>query len=226
MGLVNAVRDVCTIKRLLTRAEAEARSGGEQTPGPEHLLLAATALSDATAARALERVGVGPQLLRTAIEEAHASALAAVGIEVEHPSGGTAGLRSPASGIFRSTPQAQQVFQEAVALARSTQPSGLQGAHVIAAICDLEHGTTARAFSALAVDRDRLWEAACAEARISCAGGARSDSGATPTVSCSQDVWPGEPTKLALEPPLQSYVARQQLQAAASLSLWDTRWST
>ena len=122
MGPVNAVREMGTMKRLLTRAEAEARSGGEQTPGPEHLLLAATALSDGTAARALERVGVGPQRLRTAIEEAHASALAAMGIEVEHHFGGTPGLRSPASGVFRSTPQAQQAFQEAVALARSTKP--------------------------------------------------------------------------------------------------------
>ena len=167
MGLVNAVREMRTIKRLLTRAEAEARSGGEQTPGPEHLLLAATALSDGTAARALERVGVGPQRLRTAIEEAHASALAAVGIEVEHHSGGTAGLRGPASGVFRSTPQAQQVFQEAVALSKSTKPSRLQGAHVVAAICDLEHGTTARALAALTVDRDRLREAARAEVGIS-----------------------------------------------------------
>jgi ATP-dependent Clp protease ATP-binding subunit ClpA len=94
MGLSNAVRDMRTIKRLLTRAEAEARSGGEQTPGPEHLLLAATTLPDGTAARALERVGVDPQRLRTAIEEAHACALAAVGIEVELRSGSTAGLRA------------------------------------------------------------------------------------------------------------------------------------
>lgn len=53
MGLVNAARDMRTIKRLLTEAEAEARSGGDQSPGPEHLLLAATTLPDGTAARAL-----------------------------------------------------------------------------------------------------------------------------------------------------------------------------
>ncbi len=166
MGLVNAARDMRTIKRLLTRAEAEARSGGEETPGPEHLLLASTTLPDGTAARALARVGVDPQRLRTAIEEAHAGALAAVGIEVEHRSGGAAGLRSPATGAFRSTPQAQQVFQEAVALSKSTTPSLLQGAHVVAAACNLEHGTAARALAALGVDRDRLREAARAEVGI------------------------------------------------------------
>lgn len=166
MGLINAVRDMRTIKQLLARAEAEARSGGEQTPGPEHLLLAATTLPDGSAARALERIAVDPQRLRPAIEEAHASALAAVGIEVEPRPGGTAGLHSPATGAFRATPRAQQVFQEAVALSKSVKPSQLRGAHVVAAICDLEHGTAARALAALGVNRDRLRDAARAEAGL------------------------------------------------------------
>ncbi|SDE86222.1 Clp amino terminal domain-containing protein, pathogenicity island component [Blastococcus fimeti] len=166
MGLVNAVRDMRTIKQLLTRAEAEARSAGEQTPGPEHLLLAATALPEGTATRALQRIGVDPQQLRTAIEEAHERALAAVGIEVERGDAGEGALRSPAAGAFRSTPQAQQVFREAVALSKSTRPSVLKGAHVVAAATGLEHGTAARALVALGVDRSRLREAACAEAGI------------------------------------------------------------
>ncbi len=103
MGLVNAVRDIRTIKRLLTQAEAEARNGGEETPGPEHLLLAATTLPDGTAADAFARAGIEPQRLRTAIEEVHASALAAVGIEVEHSPDDATELRGPATGAFRST---------------------------------------------------------------------------------------------------------------------------
>ena len=166
MGLVDAVRDMRTIKRLLTGAEAEARRGGEETPGPEHLLLAATSLPDGSASRALQQVGVDPERLRAAIEEAHEDALTAVGIEVEHGSSGTTGLHSPPAGVFRSTPQAQQVFQEAVALSKSTTPSRLAGAHVVAATARLERGTAARALAALGVDRDRLREAACAEAGI------------------------------------------------------------
>jgi ATP-dependent Clp protease ATP-binding subunit ClpA len=166
MGFVNAARDMRTIKRLLTEAEAEARSGGEQTPGPEHLLLASTTLPDGTAARALERVGLDPRQLRTAIEEAHAGALASVGIDVEPRPDGTAGLRGPATGAFRSTPQAQQVFQEAVTLSKSTKPSLLRGAHVDAAACTLEHGTAARALAARGVDCGRLREAACDEVGI------------------------------------------------------------
>ena len=166
MGLVTAVRDMRTIKQLLTAAEAEARRGGEETPGPEHLLLAATSLPEGTAARALERFGVDAQQLRAAIEEIHERALAAVGVETEPGSPGTAGLHSSPSGVFRSTPQAQQVFQEAVALSKSVKPAGLTGAHVVASVSRLEHGTAARALDALGVDRDRLREAAYAEAGI------------------------------------------------------------
>jgi ATP-dependent Clp protease ATP-binding subunit ClpA len=166
MGLINAVRDMRTVRQLLTRAEAEARSVGERVPGPEHLLLAAAGLPDGTAARALKRVGVDPQQMRNAIEGAHGSALASVGIEVGPRVPAEPGLRGPATGLLRSTPQAQQVFREAVALSKTTKPSRLRGAHVVMAASRLGHGTTARALAALGVDRDRLREAACAEVGI------------------------------------------------------------
>ena len=151
MGLINAARDLRTIRRLLTRAEAEARTCGEEAHGPEHLLLAAASLPDRTAVRALARVGVDPEQLRDAIETAQNSAPA---------------LRDPATGVMRSTPQAQHVFREAVALSKSTKPSRLRGAHVVAATCALQHGTAVRALAALNVDRERLRAAACAEVGI------------------------------------------------------------
>jgi ATP-dependent Clp protease ATP-binding subunit ClpA len=166
MGFVNAARDMRTIKRLLTEAEAESRRSGERAPGPEHLLLASTTLPDGTAARALGRVGLDPRRLRAAIEEAPARALASVGIDVGPLPEGAAGLRGPATAAFRSTPQTQQVFQEAVTLSKSTKPSLLRGAHVVAAACTLEHGTAARALAARGVDCGRLREAACDEVGI------------------------------------------------------------
>jgi ATP-dependent Clp protease ATP-binding subunit ClpA len=164
MGLLTAVRDVRTIKRLLTEAEAEARRAGEDRPGPEHLLLAATSLPDGTATRALTRVGVTVEALREAVAAAHATALAGVGIGAEHQ--GAAALRAPATGPLRSTPQAQQVFQEAVALAKVGR-SPLRGAHVLAAACALERGTAVRALTALGVDRGDLRAAARAELGLS-----------------------------------------------------------
>lgn len=165
MGLTNAVRDLRTIRQLLTQAEAEARQTGEEAPGPEHLLLAATTLPDGTASQALQRVGVNPMQLRAAIDRVHADALTTVGIEVGHDPGSSSALRGPVNGVFRSTPQAQLVFQQAVALSKSTKPSMLQGAHVVAATCDLEQGTVVLALAALEVDRDLLREVARDEAR-------------------------------------------------------------
>jgi len=163
MGLLDAARDVRTIKRLLTRAEAEARRDGEERHGPEHLLLAATELPDGTAARALAQVGVAPRALRDALAGVHDAALAGVGVGGEHLPG-TTGLQAPATGALRSTPQAQQVFTEAAALAKASTPPLLRGAHVLAAACSLERGTVARALAALGVDREQLRTAARAEA--------------------------------------------------------------
>lgn len=163
MRLINAARDVRTISRLLTKAEAEARRAGEERPGPEHLVLAAAALPDGTAVRALDRVGADVQQLRNAIDAAHEVALATVGIELEHGQLASPDLRAPARGILRSTPQAQEVFKEAVALSKSTKPFLIRGAHVVQAACQLERGTFPRSLEALGIDRATL-RSACAEA--------------------------------------------------------------
>jgi ATP-dependent Clp protease ATP-binding subunit ClpA len=167
MGLLDAGREVRTIKALLTGAEREALRGGDGMPGPEHLLVSAVELADGTAARALGRFGVDAASLRAVFEQVHADALAGVGVRVPDPVDEADGERSsgPAPGIFRSTPQAQRVFQDAVALSKSTVPSRLLGAHVVAAVCGLEHGTAARVLAALGLDRGRLREAALKEAR-------------------------------------------------------------
>ena len=161
MGLTRAVRDVRTIKKLLTGAEDAARRDGDDVPGPEHLLLSALALPDGTARRAFAEVGADPDRLPEAVREAHASALAAVGVEGAAPA--EPALHAPATGAFRSTPQAQQVFADAVALAKSSGRSELQGAHVVAAVTDLERGTATRALAVLGVDREALRAAARAE---------------------------------------------------------------
>jgi ATP-dependent Clp protease ATP-binding subunit ClpA len=205
VGLLNAGKEIRTIKTVLLGAEREAHWSGDSIPGPEHLLISATELPDGTAARALERVGVDPAALRTAIEQVHVAALENIGIEEPNgkpddearasgdtpdrdtvPGDGTAladettpsGRVATAAGVFRSTPQAQQVFQEAVALSKSTRPSRLPtrpsrllGAHVVAAICALEQGTAARALSQLGVDRHQLRAAALDEAREAGPGG-------------------------------------------------------
>jgi len=163
MRLINAVRDMRTIRQLLTEAEAEALRGGQERPGPEHLLISAASLPDRTAARALARVGVSVDALRTAVRSAQAVAPGAVDSAEPTSSAASTALRAPATGALRSTPQAQQVFQQAVAASKATRPSLLTGAHVVAAATDLEGGTVARALEALGVNRAALRAAADAE---------------------------------------------------------------
>jgi hypothetical protein len=81
MNPMNALRDMRTIKVLLTEAERIARDLGDDEPGAEHLLLSAIGLPDGAAARALGRFDVDAARLRSAIEREHADALAAIGID-------------------------------------------------------------------------------------------------------------------------------------------------
>lgn len=166
MGIRNAIADIRTIKVLLTTAEQEAQRAGDDLPGPEHLLLSALALPDGSAARAFTRAGGDPHALRGAIAESHATALRAAGLAVDADEPDGADTPPPKPGAFRSTPQAQRVFQRAVALSKSQRPARLTGAHVVAAACELERGTAVRALRALGVDRDELRKAARDEAGL------------------------------------------------------------
>ncbi len=164
MRLLNPLRDVRTINRLLTGAEAEARKAGEEIPGAEHLLLSALGLPDGTARRAFERLGVDPGALRGAIESQHALALRGAGIEVTEGGITQETTLAPARGVFRATPTAQAVFRAAVGLSKEGKRSHLLGAHVVASVARLDQGTVVRALDLLAVDRHALGAAALAEA--------------------------------------------------------------
>ena len=163
MKLTKRVRDVRTIDKLLTGAEAEARRAGESLPGAEHLLLSAIALPDGSARRSFERVGADPDRLQAAIAAQHADALRGIGIEPPDDAAldAASGSELPdAPRAFRSNASARSAFQEASKLARSGGSSGLLGAHVVAAVAQMEHGTQSRALTALGIDRAALAAAA------------------------------------------------------------------
>jgi ATP-dependent Clp protease ATP-binding subunit ClpA len=167
MNPMNMFRDMRTIKQLLERAEAVAREMGDAEPGAEHLLLASFDLPDGSAGRILGRFGVDAARLREAVVGQHADALVTAGVDAadaerlaEVPSldGG------PANGPYRSQPSAQEAFQAAGALARSSKER-FGGAHVVAAVAAMEHGVAARAFDRLGVDRTAVVQAANEERR-------------------------------------------------------------
>jgi hypothetical protein len=56
------------------------------------------------------------------------------------------------------------VFQRAVTLSETPKPRRLLGAHVVLAICEMEHGSAARALREMGIERLRLAQGAREEA--------------------------------------------------------------
>lgn len=161
MNPLAMLRQMGAIKQLLTDAEREARAMGDAEPGAEHLLLAAMDLPDGTATRVMATFGIDRERLRRAITEHHAAALAQVGID-----GSALGTPAPiepanGSGVYRSAASAREAFQAAATMARRDR--ALLGAHVTAAVAEMEHGTAAGVLRSLGVDRAALATASRAE---------------------------------------------------------------
>jgi ATP-dependent Clp protease ATP-binding subunit ClpA len=148
------LRQVRSIKQLLTDAEREARSMGDAEPGAEHLLLAAIELPDGTARRVLDGFGVDAEGLRRAIADHHAAALASVGIESSDLAAPSPIEPANGTGPYRPSASAREAFQAAAAMARRDRT--LLGAHVVAAVAEMEHGTSAGVLRALGIDRAAL----------------------------------------------------------------------
>jgi hypothetical protein len=61
-----------------------------------------------------------------------------------------------ATGVFRSDASARSACQEASRMARSETSSRLVGAHVVAAVAQMEHGTATRALTVMGIGRAAL----------------------------------------------------------------------
>jgi ATP-dependent Clp protease ATP-binding subunit ClpA len=165
MNPIAMLRDMRTIGRLLGDAERIARRMGDEQPSAEHLLLAALAMPDGAAGRAMSRAGADAVALERAIVEEQAGGLEAAGVDPAR----ARSLAEPrpvvpatGSGVYRSSPSAQDLFRDAGARARRERQR-LSSAHVVLAASDVAHGTLARVLDRLGVDRDALRAAAEAE---------------------------------------------------------------
>lgn len=146
------------IKALVLRGVEHAGTLGDTTTGAEHLLLAAFDQPDGSAIRAFERTGADPRAFASAIDDAHDAALRGVGIE-PIPSRLLAPSRRRSRRLGES---AIHVLKTAAVRSREDRGQTL-GAHVVAAVAGLEHGTAARALRTMNVDRVDLAVAADAE---------------------------------------------------------------
>ncbi len=165
MNPIRMFREMRAIKDLLTGAEGIARSMGDEQSAAEHLLPAAFDLPDGSGDRVLGRFGLDRERLRAAIVEQHAAALVAAGMrpEVAAQLSDASPFDPPTgSGIYRSSPSAQEAFQRAGAMARSARRP-LVGAHVVAAVAEMEHGTVPQLLERLGIERSAVAAAAADE---------------------------------------------------------------
>lgn len=157
------IEDLRTMDKLFATAEREAALMGERKPGAEHLVLAALQLREDSARRVFERVGADPDAFRTALSAQHADALRSVGVEPDEDAIDRAlpePVRSNRPMQFGAS--AREVFPRVVELVRADR-SRISGAYIILAAAELEHGTTARTFAKMNVDRGELAAAARTE---------------------------------------------------------------
>lgn len=149
-----------TVKTVMLGAEMHAEDLGDSSTGPEHLLLAALDLPDGDARRAFERIGADPDGVRVAIIDVHASALRAIGIE-------PVSEERLGRGSSRRRERLSRTAVSTVRLAGDESKrdrSKAFGAHIVAAVAQLEHGTAPRALHAMGIDLDELLVAARTEA--------------------------------------------------------------
>jgi ATP-dependent Clp protease ATP-binding subunit ClpA len=145
MSLKTAAADITFMKTLFTTAETAAHELGDELMGPEHLVLAALGRHDLDRTH-LGALGLDAERFRAAVIEVHRSALGALGI-----SGTVDAVAATPSGPLRSTPSAQDAFQDARTSAKAARRP-LSALDILAAAARPEHGTTARALALLGVD--------------------------------------------------------------------------
>ncbi len=162
MNPKRALDDMRTVKQLLIEAERISREMGQEEPGAEHLLLAATQLPDGSGARALARAGTDAARISEGLVSEQADALVTAGVARETAEQlavptplGSAG----APILYAAGPSAREAFRTATDLARGARRS-LAGAHVVAAVAAMERGTAARVLERLGIDRRALADAA------------------------------------------------------------------
>ena len=132
--------------------------------GAEHLILASLEFQEGSARRVFERVGADPDRFRDAVVAQYAAALRSIGID-EDAAAIDEQLPSPderSFGSYHSAPSARQVFPDVERLVKRDK-SKLSGAYILLVASQIEHGTTARAFAIMGIDRNELAAAAQAE---------------------------------------------------------------
>lgn len=148
--MLRTLADMATMRALLEAAERESAAMGEADPGAEHVVLAAIALPDRTAADALAELGVDAARLREAIEQVHVEALAAVGVS-DPPA--PRPIRTPTNrGVYRAKGSTRDLITATAEAKKALGARRFTSAHVLIGATALEHGTLHSALHRLGID--------------------------------------------------------------------------
>ncbi len=146
--------DMATMRALLEAAEREAAAMGETEPGAEHVVLAALAMPDGTAAGAMAELGVDAARLRQAVDDVHAEALSVVGI-ADPPT--PTPIQTPTGrGVYRSKGSTRDLLTATAEARKALRTKRFTSAHVLMGASTMAHGTLSQALARLDVDPETL----------------------------------------------------------------------
>jgi len=148
-------RDMKTISKLISGADEQANSCGEEKPGAEHFVLSALSLDDGSANRVFQQIGADTNKFREAINQQYSDALSSIGISSEATET-TPEPVEPNKVFHNSQPSGQELMKSLYAIKQRDKDRPLLGAHVIGVAAEMEHGVVARAFKVMGIDREQL----------------------------------------------------------------------
>lgn len=146
------IQDMKTIGKLISGADEQAHTLGEEEPGAEHYLLSALNLPEGSARRVFERVGIAPNKFNDAIGKQYREALKSIGIDAELIDFEAEPVETGRM-FHNSKPSGQTVMKELYALKKKDKDTPLLGAHVVGVVASMEFGVAARALRAMGVDQ-------------------------------------------------------------------------
>lgn len=132
-------------RKIVRRAEIEARAGGSDSIEAEHLLLALTLERDTSAAPVLTEAGLNHATLRDALDCQFRDALAAVGVELGE--GVPPPCQIPGSQRLRMGQSGKLALQRALVASAKRGDKRLETSHLLVGILRAERGTVPRARS-------------------------------------------------------------------------------
>ena len=144
----NRLRDMATLKNLLFDAEKKANALGDEQPGVEHFLLSALDMEDGLAKRLLADMDITPDKLQQALESAHQTALAGVGLvaNIDQEPHAVAEPRGP----YRTAPSGQDFFKK-LAQRKTQEKTPLTSLDVLRTVLSMPKSLAGRALADLGV---------------------------------------------------------------------------